>query len=49
MNYFHDVLIIGAGGSGLSLAIKLKRAGFESIAVVSKVSIMGSHTTAAKG
>ena len=49
MNNFCDVVIIGAGGSGLSLAIKLKRAGITSVAVISKVSVMGSHTTAAKG
>lgn len=49
MNYFHDVLIIGSGGSGLSLAIKLKKAGVKDVAILSKSNIMGSHTTAAKG
>jgi succinate dehydrogenase/fumarate reductase flavoprotein subunit len=49
MNYFHNVIIVGAGGSGLSLAIKLKRAGIEDVVVVSKTSVMGSHTSAAKG
>jgi succinate dehydrogenase/fumarate reductase flavoprotein subunit len=49
MNYFHDVLIVGAGGSGLSLAIKLKREGILNVGLISKTSVMGSHTSAAKG
>lgn len=44
-----DVLIIGSGGSGLSLAIKLKQSGVKNILILSKTSIMGSHTSAAKG
>jgi succinate dehydrogenase/fumarate reductase flavoprotein subunit len=46
---FHEVLIVGAGGAGLSLALKLKKAGILDVAVVSKTNIMGSHTSAAKG
>ncbi len=49
MFHFHDVLIIGSGGSGLSLAIKLKQAGVSNVAILSKTGIMGSHTSAAKG
>jgi succinate dehydrogenase/fumarate reductase flavoprotein subunit len=49
MKHFHDVLIIGTGGSGLSLALKLKKLGIENVGLISKVSVMGSHTTAAKG
>ena len=49
MFHFHDVLIIGSGGSGLSLAIKLKQVGISNVAILSKTGIMGSHTSAAKG
>lgn len=49
MYRFHEVLIIGAGGSGLSLAIKLKRNGISDVALASKTNIIGSHTSAAKG
>lgn len=49
MYHFHDVLIIGGGGSGISLAIKLKQMGIKDVAIISKTNIMGSHTSAAKG
>lgn len=49
MLQFHDVLIVGSGGSGLSLAIKLKEAGIKNIAIITKTQVMGSHTAAAKG
>lgn len=45
-----DVLIIGAGGSGLSSAIYLNELlGNISISILCKTYAMGSHTTSAKG
>lgn len=48
-NHYHDVLIIGSGGSGLSAAIfATKDKGFD-VAVISKVHPLKSHTIAAQG
>jgi len=47
-NYYHDVLIIGSGGSGLAAAILAANKGFN-VAVVSKVHPLKSHTVAAQG
>lgn len=48
-NHYHDVLIIGSGGSGLSAAIfAAKDKGFD-VAVISKVHPLKSHTIAAQG
>lgn len=44
----HDVVIIGAGGSGLRTALQLSRDGWN-VAVVSKVFPTRSHTVAAQG
>lgn len=43
-----DVLIIGAGGSGMRASLQLARAGFN-VAVLSKVFPTRSHTVAAQG
>jgi succinate dehydrogenase/fumarate reductase flavoprotein subunit len=47
-NHYHDVLIIGSGGSGLSAAIFAAARGV-GVAVVSKVHPLKSHTVAAQG
>ncbi|CUT18083.1 Succinate dehydrogenase/ fumarate reductase [Candidatus Ichthyocystis hellenicum] len=44
----YDVLVVGAGGSGLRSALELSRAGV-SVAVISKVFPTRSHTVAAQG
>ncbi len=44
----YDLIIIGAGGSGLSAAILAAKDGFK-VAVISKVHPMHSHTVAAQG
>lgn len=49
MKSYHDVVIVGAGGSGLSCAIKLHDLGVTDVVVLSKVDALGSHTSAAKG
>jgi succinate dehydrogenase / fumarate reductase, flavoprotein subunit len=46
--YFHDVLIIGAGGAGLAAAIFAAEMG-SSVAIASKVHPLKSHTVAAQG
>ena len=43
-----DVVIVGAGGSGLRAALQLSRAGL-SVGVLSKVFPTRSHTVAAQG
>ena len=48
-NHYHDVLIIGSGGSGLSAAIFAARDKSGDVAVVSKVHPLKSHTVAAQG
>ncbi len=48
--YFYDITIIGAGGSGLSSALFLsKLLPHIKIAILCKTYAMGSHTTSAKG
>jgi succinate dehydrogenase/fumarate reductase flavoprotein subunit len=47
-NYYHDVLIIGSGGSGLAAAILAKEKDFD-VAVISKIHPLQSHTIAAQG
>ena len=47
-NYYHDVLIIGAGGAGLTAAILAAGKGLD-VAVLSKVDPLKSHTIAAQG
>lgn len=47
-NYYHDVLIIGSGGSGLSAAIFTAGKNLD-VAIVSKVHPLKSHTVAAQG
>jgi succinate dehydrogenase / fumarate reductase, flavoprotein subunit len=47
-NHYHDVLIIGSGGSGLAAAIFASDDEFD-VAVVSKVHPLKSHTVAAQG
>ncbi len=47
-NHYHDVLIIGSGGSGLSAAIFAADKNLD-VAVVSKVHPLKSHTVAAQG
>lgn len=44
-----DILIIGAGGAGLTAAISAINHGAKNIAVISKVVPTNSHTVAAKG
>jgi len=44
-----DILIIGAGGAGLTAAVAALQNGAKNIAVVSKVIPTNSHTVAAKG
>jgi succinate dehydrogenase/fumarate reductase flavoprotein subunit len=49
-NSSFDVIIIGAGGSGLSAALFLTEANPEiKVAILCKTYAMGSHTTSAKG
>ena len=43
-----DVVIVGAGGSGMRAALQLSRAGLN-VAVLSKVFPTRSHTVAAQG
>jgi succinate dehydrogenase/fumarate reductase flavoprotein subunit len=47
-NHYHDVLIIGSGGSGLAAAIFAANKKLD-VAVVSKVHPLKSHTVAAQG
>ncbi len=47
--YNYDLVIIGAGGAGLTTAIAAKKNGVGNIAVISKVHPLKSHTGAAKG
>ncbi|MDP4709389.1 MAG: FAD-binding protein [Rickettsiaceae bacterium] len=47
-NHYHDVLIIGSGGSGLAAAIFAANKSLD-VAVVSKVHPLKSHTVAAQG
>jgi len=44
-----DIIIIGAGGAGISAALAAKSKGAKNIAVISKVFPSNSHTVAAKG
>ncbi|MBL6665005.1 MAG: FAD-dependent oxidoreductase, partial [Rickettsiales bacterium] len=44
-----DIIIIGAGGAGLSAALAAKEKGAQKLAVISKVFPNSSHTVAAKG
>ncbi len=44
-----DLIIIGAGGSGLMSAIAAKNGGVKNIAIISKVMPINSHTSSAKG
>ena len=46
--YEHDVLVIGAGGAGLSAAVKASAAGVK-VAVVSKSLLGKAHTVMAEG
>ena len=48
-SFHYDLVIIGAGGSGLMTAIEAKNKGVKRIAVISKVNPLNSHTGAAKG
>ena len=48
-NHYHDVLIIGSGGAGLSAAIFATADKNFDVAVVSKVHPLKSHTIAAQG
>lgn len=48
-NHYHDVLIIGSGGSGLSAAIFAAGDKSCDVAVISKVHPLKSHTIAAQG
>lgn len=48
-NHYHDVLIIGSGGAGLSAAIFATKDKSSDVAVISKVHPLKSHTVAAQG
>lgn len=48
-NHYHDVLIIGSGGSGLSAAIFAVSDKNFDVAIISKVHPLKSHTVAAQG
>ncbi|HET6567728.1 MAG TPA: FAD-dependent oxidoreductase, partial [Rhodothermales bacterium] len=48
MIFSHDVVIIGAGGAGLTAALYAKEGGAD-VAVVSKLHPLRSHTAAAQG
>jgi len=47
-HHHHDLLIIGAGGAGLRAAVAAREKGI-SVAVISKVPVLRSHTVAAQG
>ena len=48
--YEHDIVIVGAGGAGIRAAIAAaEHAGELSIALISKVYPMRSHTVSAEG
>ena len=48
INHEYDVVVVGAGGSGLRAAVGLSEAGLKT-ACVSKVFPTRSHTAAAQG
>ena len=49
INQKFDLIIIGAGASGLTAAINAYKSGVRNIAVISKVLPINSHTASAKG
>ncbi len=48
IHHHHDLLIVGAGGAGLRAAVAARENGI-SVAVISKVPVLRSHTVAAQG
>ena len=48
IHHHHDLLIIGAGGAGLRAAVSARENGL-SVACISKVPVLRSHTVAAQG
>lgn len=48
IHHHHDLLIIGAGGAGLRAAVSARQNGL-SVACISKVPVLRSHTVAAQG
>ncbi len=48
-SYNYDVVIIGAGGAGLTSAIEAKNLGYENIVVLEKMSFAGGNTRMSNG
>ncbi len=48
-SYTHDVVIVGAGGAGLTAAIEAKNLGYENVVILEKMSFAGGNTRMSNG